>query len=129
MIKKVLLVDDKKEFRTLVKIYLSSKYEVETAENGMHALSVLKNGFIPDIIVSDLMMPDVDGKTFLTQLKASGAYRHIPVIILSSIDKSAKKIELINIGADDYLIKPFNPEELATRIENIFKKNAKQIFE
>jgi DNA-binding response OmpR family regulator len=122
MNKKVLLVDDKKEFRKLVKIYLSRKYDVETAENGLHALSILKNGFIPDLIVSDLMMPEVDGKTFLMQLRASGAYRNIPVIILSSIDKSSRKIELINNGADDYLIKPFNPEELETRIENLLKK-------
>jgi two-component system, chemotaxis family, chemotaxis protein CheY len=121
MKKKVLLVDDKVEFRRLVKIFLSSKYEVETAENGLKAFALLQKGFLPDIIVSDLMMPVVDGRSLVSQLKASGVFSHIPIIILSSIDKSADKIELFKLGASDYLVKPFNPEELEIRIANLLK--------
>ena len=66
-------------------------------------------------------MPVLDGKGFLDQIKSSGAFKDIPVIILSSVDKSAEKIKLINMGASDYLEKPYNPEELMARIENIFK--------
>jgi len=120
--KKILIVDDKTEFRRLTKTILQSKYEVESAENGIEALSVLKNGYIPDLIVSDLMMPELGGKDFLEQVKSSGAYKNIPVIILSSIDKSEEKIKLINLGANDYLEKPYNPAELLARIENILKK-------
>jgi len=119
MKKKILLVDDKGEFRKLVEVFLSEKYDVSTAENGMQALSILHKGFTPDLIVSDLMMPEVDGKEFVTQLKASGLFRSIPVIILSSIDKSQERIDLIKRGAEDYLIKPFNPEELEIKIEKI----------
>jgi DNA-binding response OmpR family regulator len=121
MKKRILLVDDKGEFRRLVQIFLSKNYEVESAENGLHALALLQNGYLPDVIVSDLMMPEVDGKVLVEQLKASGMFQHIPVVILSSINKSSKKIELLKSGAEDYLIKPFNPMELEVRIERLLE--------
>lgn len=121
MKKRILLVDDKGEFRRLVKIFLSKNYEVETAENGLQALALLQNGYLPDVIVSDLIMPEVDGKVLVEQLKASGMFQHIPIIILSSVDKSTEKIELIKLGAGDYLSKPFNPMELEVRIERLLK--------
>lgn len=121
MKKKILLVDDKREFRSLVKMYLNKKYEVETCGNGMEALNLLQDGYLPNVIVSDLNMPMVDGYSLLDQLKASGLYSQIPVIILSSIDKSSNKVELIQKGAEDYLVKPFNPQELEVRIERILR--------
>ncbi|MFZ4724277.1 MAG: response regulator [Paludibacter sp.] len=121
MKKKILIVDDKSEFRRLTKTILQSQYEVESAENGIDALSILQNGYNPDLIVSDLMMPVLGGKDFLEQLKSSGLFKDIPVIILSSIDKSDEKIKLIKLGASDYLEKPYNPAELLVRIENILK--------
>ncbi len=122
MKKKILVVDDSEEFRRLTKTILLSKYYVESAENGIKALSLLQDGnFMPDLIISDLNMPVLGGKDFLEQIKSSGAFKNIPVIILSSIDKSDEKIKLINLGASDYLEKPYNPAELLARIENIFK--------
>jgi len=122
MKKKILIVDDKAEFRRLTKTILSSNYQVESAENGVEALSLLQNGYMPDLIVSDLMMPVLGGKDLVDQLKASGAFKHIPVIILSSIDKTDEKIKLIKMGADDYLEKPYNPSELMVRIEKLLKE-------
>lgn len=122
---KVLLVDDKNEFRTLLKVILEKDYQIQTAFNGSNALEVLGDGFDPDLIVTDLMMPDVDGKAFVTQLKASGLYKDIPVIVLSSIDKSMEKIELLKLGAEDYLIKPFNPSELKVRIDNVLARRSR----
>lgn len=121
MKKKILVIDDKNEFRRLTKTILLSKYEVEGAEDGMHALSILQNGFYPDLIVCDLLMPVLGGKEFVEQVKSSGAYKDIPIIILSSIDKSDEKIKLINMGVNDYMEKPYNPAELMARIENILK--------
>lgn len=121
MKKKILIVDDKSEFRKLTKTILQSKYHVESAENGIEALSVLQNGYFPDLIVSDLMMPELGGQGLLDQLRSSGVYKDIPVIILSSIDKSDEKIKLIKSGANDYLEKPYNPAELLARIENLLK--------
>lgn len=124
MKRKILIVDDKTEFRRLTKTILQSKYEVESAENGIEALSILQNGYLADLIVSDLMMPVLGGKDFLEQIRSSGVFKNIPVIILSSIDKSDEKIKLIKLGAQDYLSKPYNPAELLARIENIFKSKA-----
>lgn len=121
MKKKILIVDDRTEFRRLTKTVLESKYEVQSAENGIEAMALLQKGYHPDLIVSDLMMPGLDGKGFLEQIKSSGAFQEIPVIILSSIDKSDEKIRLIRMGADDYLEKPYNPTELLVRIENILR--------
>jgi DNA-binding response OmpR family regulator len=121
---KILLVDDKNEFRTLLKVMLEKEFEIRDAFNGANALKVLNDGFEPDLIVTDLMMPDVDGKSFVTQLKSSGLYKDIPVIVLSSIDKSMEKIELLKLGAEDYLIKPFNPSELLVRIENVLARRS-----
>ncbi|RKY90065.1 MAG: two-component system response regulator [Ignavibacteriae bacterium] len=117
MKKKLLLVDDIREFRILLKIFLQKFYDIETAGNGQEALALLHEGYTPDIIVTDILMPEIDGKAFVKQLKASGAFNQIPVLILSSIDHSTEKIQLLKAGADDYLIKPFNPEELKVRIE------------
>jgi len=121
MKRKILIIDDKDEFRILTKSILLSKYHVESAENGINALSILQSGYLPDLIICDLLMPVLGGKDLLEQLKNSGAFKDIPVIILSSIDKSDEKIKLINMGANDYLEKPYNPAELMARIENIFK--------
>ena len=121
MNKKILIIDDNNEFRRLTKTILMSKYDVETAINGIEALTLLQGGYLPDLIVTDLMMPGMGGKGFVEQLKSSGAFKHIPVIVLSSIDKSDEKIQLLQLGASDYLEKPYNPSELLIRIENIFK--------
>lgn len=122
MKKKMLIIDDKIDFRSLVTSFFSRKYDVVAAENGVDALGILQNGYMPDAIVSDLMMPELDGCGFVEQLKASGAFSHIPVIILSSIDTSKKRIELLKKGADDFINKPFNPEELAVKVAKLMDK-------
>ncbi|MCT4589787.1 MAG: response regulator transcription factor [Carboxylicivirga sp.] len=119
MKKRILLVDDKQEFRTLVKIILQSRYDVSTASNGLEALGLLQNGYFPDLIVSDLMMPVVNGEKFINQLASSDIFKYIPVIVLSSINESKQKVELLKSGASEYLEKPFNPEELKVRIHKL----------
>jgi len=121
MKQRILIVDDKIEFRRLTKTILQSNYDVESAENGIEALSILQNGYIPDLIVCDLLMPVLGGSDFLEQVRSSGVFKNIPVIILSSINKSDEKIKLIKLGANDYLEKPYNPAELLVRIENVLK--------
>lgn len=121
MKKKILVVDDRTEFRSLTKTILSRDYEVETAENGVDALAKLQHGYRPDLIITDLLMPELGGRDFVEQLKASGMYSSIPIIVLSSIDKSDEKIKLLNLGADDYLEKPYNPDELLVRISKILR--------
>jgi two-component system chemotaxis response regulator CheY len=110
--RKVLLVEDQANFRNLVKMLLSKNYDVETAENGIQALQLLKNGYMPDIIVSDLVMPTIDGKNLLEYIRSDIKYSHLPVIILSNVDLSSHKVEMLKLGAKDYITKPYYPEEL-----------------
>lgn len=117
--KKVLIVDDKLEFRNLVKVFLQKKYEVATAGDGYEAIRFIIQKSIPDFIVSDLEMPRMDGKSFIKALKADNRIKHIPVIILSSVEKSNEKVELFKLGASDYMTKPFSPMELMARIERL----------
>jgi DNA-binding response OmpR family regulator len=119
MKKKVFIVDDRSEFRKLTRMFLINKYDIETADDGIQGMALLQKGYLPDLIVSDLMMPNLDGAGFLKQLKSSDSFKNIPFIILSSIDKSQEKVKLIRLGADDYLEKPFNPAELLVRIEKL----------
>lgn len=120
---KVLFVDDAKTFRRFVKMYLSKKHQVVTAENGEEALELLENGYYPDVIVTDLMMPGVDGESLVEKIKANPNLQKIPVIILSGNDKSSERIKLMKIGAVDYMVKPFNPAELEIRIDNLLQAN------
>lgn len=122
MKKHILVIDDKLTFRKLISITLSDKYEVTTAQNGFHAMMLLQNGLVPDAVISDLMMPQLDGKGLTKQLRLSGLFQDIPIIIMSSIDKSAKRIELLKAGADDYILKPVNVEELELRIEKLINR-------
>jgi len=113
---RVLLIDDKLEFLRLMELFLSRNYEVETAENGLQAITKLHSGYIPDIIISDLYMPFVDGRSFVSQVRVSTYLRDIPIIILSSNDNRKDRIDLLKLGANDFIVKPFNPEELDMRI-------------
>ncbi len=119
MKKKILLVDDKGEFRTVLQIILEPNYEVSTAADGLEALLLLNSGYFPDLIISDLSMPNVDGRSLVQQINSSDIYKHIPIIILSSDNESNKKVELFDYGVADYLDKPFNPEELKMRIKRL----------
>ncbi len=121
MKRKILFVDDRTEFRQLTKSILDSEFEVVGAENGIVALAKLQSGYLPDLIITDLLMPVLDGKDFVEQLKISGVWKDIPIIVLSNVDKSDEKIKLIKLGVNDYLEKPYNPAELIARIENILK--------
>jgi len=112
MKKKVLLVDDIKEFRSLVKIILSGSYDVVTAADGEDALKIIENGLYPDVIVTDLMMPRVDGYQLINKIKSGDSFRNIPVIVLSNIDGAKEQKALKERGVSGYIIKPFNIQEL-----------------
>ena len=90
--------------------------------NGLEAMNWLQDGHSADGIVADLDMPHMNGLEFIKQLRANTLYRNIPLVMLSGKDESSKKIMCLKNGADDYMVKPFNPEELDIRIKNTFKR-------
>lgn len=117
--KKILIVDDKSSISDLLTKFLRSKYEVEVRSDGMEALVWLQEGNIPDLILTDLQMPNMDGLELIQKVKASGYFADVPMIVLSSKDSSNDRIQCLKAGAEDYIMKPFNPEELLIRIEKV----------
>jgi len=117
MKKKILVIDDEKTIRVLLQNYLQNDYDVITKSDGEEGLNWLQEGNFPDLIVSDIQMPNLDGYEFIKNIRASGYFKDIPMIMLSGIESSAEKVKTLKMGANDYIVKPFNPEELAVRIE------------
>lgn len=120
--KKILYLDDKPSISRLVVQFLSKFFDVVTREDGLQGLAWLQKGNIPDLILTDLQMPNMDGFEFISRVKESGFFRDIPIVVLSSRDSSNDRIKCLKMGAEDYLVKPFNPEELQIRIERILER-------
>lgn len=118
----ILIVDDKAEIAKVIKFQLSSEYDTHHSVNPLEAINWMREGNIPDLIISDYYMPEMDGHQFLSYLKASSIYKNIPVIILSSMENSGERIQMLEDGADDFILKPFNPQELKIRVRNTLKK-------
>jgi DNA-binding response OmpR family regulator len=120
---KILVVDDKHTLSDLLAQFLGQKHKVTTKTNGLEALEWLQQGDIPDLIISDLEMPELDGYGLISKVRASGYFSDIPIIVLSCRDSSADRIRCLKLGANDFMVKPFNPEELSIRIDNILELN------
>ncbi len=120
--KKILIVDDKTSISNLLVQFLNKQYIVETREDGVEALTWLQQGNMPDLVITDLQMPNMDGAELIRRMKESGYFKDIPIIVLSSKDSSADRVQCLKLGAEDYVIKPFNPEELLIRIEKILRR-------
>lgn len=119
VLKQVLIIDDEPIMRTLLRQILKDKYEVILKENGREALEWMYSGNIPDLVVADLNMPEIDGFEYIEKVRESGFFNDVPLIVLSGEESSAERIKCLKLGANDYLIKPFNPEELGLRIDNL----------
>ena len=113
----ILLVEDHNEMRSYLKRLLKYDYNVVTAVNGYQGLAKSQE-FKPDLILSDVMMPEMDGNEMTNELKSAEETRDIPVILLSAKADVIHRLEGLEFGADDYLSKPFHPKELLARIRN-----------
>ena len=115
----VLIADDEKEIRELLRLYLENEdCQVVEAADGQQALDYLRRKNI-DLCVLDIMMPKMDGYKVLKEMRKSS---NIPVIILSAKDTDSEKILGLNLGADDYITKPFNPLEAVARIKSNIRR-------
>jgi DNA-binding NarL/FixJ family response regulator len=121
--KKVLIVDDDITLRTAVIRYLQNRgYSVQEATSGTEALTLFEQN-PPDIIVSDVMMPEMDGLEFCRRLRATRSGQLVPFIFLSSRKDVEDRVQGHQMGADDYLIKPFDPKELVAKIESQLERS------
>jgi len=120
--KRLLLIDDDPNLILLVKDYLEFRgYEVITAENGREALEVLAHD-VPNMIICDVMMPEMDGYTFVKQVREDERTNLVPVLFLSAKGQSQDRIKGLNTGADVYMVKPFEPEELVAQVESTLRR-------
>ena len=116
----VLIVDDNADIRTYLRSILQGKYRVLEAEDGKSGLDMARE-HVPDLIVSDVMMPVMNGLEFCQQVKKDGISSHIPVILLTARALEKHQIEGYESGADAYITKPFSPELLLARIDNLLQ--------
>ncbi|MBA4851108.1 response regulator [Emticicia sp. BO119] len=117
----LLIVDDNDDIRRYVKSIFEKEYKVIEANNGKEGIRKA-NEQIPDIIISDLMMPEMDGFEFCQNIKSDEKTSHIPVVMLTAKATVDSRIQGLELGADDYLIKPFNSVEIQIRIKNLIEK-------
>ena len=116
---KILVADDEPEIRELLRLYLENEqYEVIEAENGAEALR-LTDVEKPDLVMLDIMMPQMDGYQALKHIREKN---NVPVIIISARDEDSSKILGLNLGADDYIAKPFNPLEAVARVNSNLRR-------
>ena len=119
MAKKILVVDDKAELRTLLKAYLSEEgFDVAVASNGQEAIFVARHEK-PDLIILDLMMPEMSGYEFI---RIYNREADTPIIILTAKLEENDKVVGLELGADDYVTKPFSPRELTARVRAVLRR-------
>jgi len=125
----ILVVEDNPDVRAHVKSHLIPVYEVTEARDGVEGTEIALE-MIPDLIISDVMMPKKDGYQLCQTLKSNEKTSHIPIILLTAKAASENKIEGLQTGADDYLIKPFEPNELLARVKNLIdlRQKLRELF-
>src|SRR2546427_3473909 len=116
----VLVVEDEASIASFVSLYLKNAgYEVRTASNGTEALASAQSEQ-PSLIVLDLMLPDIDGIEICRRLRQKS---DVPILMLTARDEDVDKIIGLEVGADDYMTKPFNPRELVARVKSILRRS------
>lgn len=123
--KNIIIVDDEPDIIELVSLHLhKSGYRVRSFENGQSALDYIQQN-PPDLIILDLMLPDYDGLELCKMLKKDDKYSSIPVIMLTARNEEMDKVLGLEIGADDYVTKPFSPRELIARVKAVLRREDK----
>ncbi|TVQ15638.1 MAG: hybrid sensor histidine kinase/response regulator, partial [Bacteroidetes bacterium] len=117
---RILVAEDDLELSNLLFRLLSEQYDVSLAKNGKQALELIQNNRI-DLLVSDIMMPEMDGLTLCKTIKSELLTSHIPIILLTAKTEMENRIEGLEMGADSYIPKPFHPKHLFVRIEKLLK--------
>ncbi len=118
---KILVVDDSKVNVKMLDEYLRDGYEVVKAYSGEEALRKVKDN-PPDLILLDIMMPGIDGYEVCERLKADPRTSFIPIVMVTSLEKEEERIKGLELGAEDYIVKPFSPGELRARVRRVLSR-------
>lgn len=124
----VMVIEDEDEVRELIVRILETKYQVVAVENGLEALKLLDKGERPDMIITDIMMPYLDGIEFTSALRKFSEYQSIPIVFLTAKSDPEDIIKGIQSGATHYITKPFSPKKLLEKVDYLFEKKEKRIL-
>lgn len=128
LMKKILVIEDDEPLCWLLEKILHRKYEVIIMNNGMEAWSWLAEKNVPDLIISDINMPSLDGLELLENVRISGLLGDIPVIMLSGFMEGAKRKQCLDLGAFSYLVKPFEPQLLLSEVQRALVFKNENVF-
>lgn len=126
--KSILIIEDHDSIRLLLGSMLSKYYNVTTLKDGLEGMAWLVKGNMPDLILLDMSMPRLSGDEFLKNIRQSGFFKEIPVIVVSGNDGDDDIKKCLKWGVCDYLIKPFNPIELKKKINKVMTANVLELF-
>ena len=120
----ILIIDDHDAVRLLLGLTFKNQYSVTTKKDGMEGMAWLASGNIPDLIILDMEMPRLNGLEFLQQLRTSGVFRNIPVILVSANENEEEISQTFDLGIVDFIQKPFNPIKLKEKVRNTLAKGS-----
>lgn len=123
----VVVIEDDEAIRWLIKKVLEKHYDVHVFSHVGNAMKHMSQFGHPDMVMTDIRLPVIDGKDFLRNFKRSGLFGEIPVVVISSWNDDETRKECMEAGADDYIPKPFNPEELLLKVRSVLKKNSDSV--
>ena len=123
MKKQILAIDDSKAIRFLLQTVLGREYQVVTVPDGYSAMYYLSHRSQPDLIIADPQLPDMEHWELIQQLSSSGLYGDIPLIVLSGLDHKETELKCMEYGAVKYFMKPFNPVDLMTAINELVQSS------
>jgi DNA-binding response OmpR family regulator len=123
MDKRILVIEDEPSIAEVVSLYLKrAGYQVETASDGKQAMSILEKG-IPDFVILDIMLPEVDGLSLTRWLRDRS---DVPIIMVTARREEIDRIAGLEMGADDYVVKPFSPQELVSRVRAVLRRTGRE---
>src|SRR5215213_2449125 len=125
MKKRILAIDDSKAIRFLLQTLFSKNYQVITAADGCSAINWLSQNDLPDLIIADPQLPDMQSWELIEQLSTSGLYGSIPVIVLSALSQSETEAKCLELDIPTYFTKPFNPIDLMEAVQAVIKQGEK----
>lgn len=118
----ILHVDDDIYIRKIVQLTLSKEFELNSCTNGMEAITWLEDGNLPDVIITDLLMPQLNGQQLIKLIRKNSAFENVPIIVLSSLEDGVTKTTCLEQGANDFISKPFNPREIKVKINAVLHR-------
>ncbi len=125
--KKILVIEDHDSIRLLLNRFLSKRFDVTCMADGFDALAWLSYGNMPDLIILDMSMPRLSGIDFLNNIRTSGLFREIPVLVVSADEDSKVIQKCYDLGIEGYIPKPFNPINLNEKIDTVLTQTRTQI--